>query len=222
MIRALSSDPRLTRSERERRLLKLIEQAQLPNRSRTSPSTATRPTSTGLSTASSLEFDGWQAHGHRLRVREQPQARPGPARERATRPPRDRSAARQTSRSRWWPGSRRRSGRAHQSSAPAMLPRRHAVLGRLVRFPGGDGGRRRADPARGQVGAAGRRCRDAQRARAGRARHPRPRRRGDPRRRARRVRAVAPERRSSSATRSAPRPARAGPCTRGRSWPAPA
>ncbi len=49
----LISDPRLTRSENERRLLKLIATPQLPNRSRTSRSTATKPTCTGPQHASS-------------------------------------------------------------------------------------------------------------------------------------------------------------------------
>ena len=64
-IRALIRDPRLTRSQRERLLLKLIDQAQLP-----------RPV-TNVRTLGHLvdvlwpnerlivEFDGWRAHGHR-------------------------------------------------------------------------------------------------------------------------------------------------------------
>jgi very-short-patch-repair endonuclease len=65
VIRALIEDPRMTRSERERRLLKLIDAAQLPR-----PLTNVRLhgylvdaywPEQGLV----LEFDGWQAHGHR-------------------------------------------------------------------------------------------------------------------------------------------------------------
>jgi very-short-patch-repair endonuclease len=65
VIRALIEDPRMTRSERERALLKLIDAAQLPR-----PLTNVRLhgylvdaywPEHGLV----LEFDGWQAHGHR-------------------------------------------------------------------------------------------------------------------------------------------------------------
>lgn len=65
VIRALLEDPRMTRSERERTLLKLLDQAQLPK-----PLTNVRlhghlvdaywPEQRLV-----LEFDGWQAHGHR-------------------------------------------------------------------------------------------------------------------------------------------------------------
>jgi very-short-patch-repair endonuclease len=66
IIRALIEDPRLTRSDRERKILKLIKEAQLPT-----PLTNVRVhgyladlywPSHGLV----LEFDGWDAHGHRL------------------------------------------------------------------------------------------------------------------------------------------------------------
>jgi very-short-patch-repair endonuclease len=65
VIRALLEDPRMTRSERERALLRLIDQAQLPR-----PLTNVRLhgflvdaywPAEGLV----LEFDGWQGHGHR-------------------------------------------------------------------------------------------------------------------------------------------------------------
>jgi len=65
VIRALIEDPRMTRSERERALLRLIDAAQLPR-----PLTNVRLhgylvdaywPEHGLV----LEFDGWQAHGHR-------------------------------------------------------------------------------------------------------------------------------------------------------------
>lgn len=65
VIRALLRDPRMTRSSRERVLLKLIDQAQLPK-----PLTNVRLhgflvdaywPEHGLV----LEFDGWEAHGHR-------------------------------------------------------------------------------------------------------------------------------------------------------------
>jgi very-short-patch-repair endonuclease len=65
VIHGLIDDPRLTRSERERRLLKLIDQAQLPR-----PLTNVRvhghlvdvfwPAERLI-----VEFDGWGAHGHR-------------------------------------------------------------------------------------------------------------------------------------------------------------
>jgi very-short-patch-repair endonuclease len=65
VIRALLDDPTMTRSERERALLKLLAQAQLPK-----PLTNVRlhgylvdvywPEQRLV-----LEFDGWQAHGHR-------------------------------------------------------------------------------------------------------------------------------------------------------------
>ena len=66
VIRALLRDPRMTRSEKERALLKLIDAAQLPR-----PLTNVRLhghlvdaywPAEGLV----LEFDGWSAHGHRL------------------------------------------------------------------------------------------------------------------------------------------------------------
>jgi very-short-patch-repair endonuclease len=66
LIKALIDNPTLTRSDRERRLLKLIRDAQLPT-----PRTNVRVhgylvdvfwPEHGLT----LEFDGWQAHGHRL------------------------------------------------------------------------------------------------------------------------------------------------------------
>jgi len=65
VIRALIEDPRMTRSDRERALLKLLARAQLPK-----PLTNVRLhgylvdaywPEHGLV----LEFDGWQAHGHR-------------------------------------------------------------------------------------------------------------------------------------------------------------
>ncbi|MBV9803839.1 MAG: type IV toxin-antitoxin system AbiEi family antitoxin domain-containing protein [Solirubrobacterales bacterium] len=65
VIRTLLEDPRMTRSEKERALLKLLDQAQLPR-----PLTNVRlhghlvdaywPEQRLV-----LEFDGWQAHGHR-------------------------------------------------------------------------------------------------------------------------------------------------------------
>jgi hypothetical protein len=66
VIRALLHDPRLTRSERERRMLELIASAQLPR-----PLTNVRVHGYLLDVywpAERLvvEFDGWGAHGHRL------------------------------------------------------------------------------------------------------------------------------------------------------------
>ena len=66
VIRALLRDPRMTRSEKERALLSLIDKAQLPR-----PLTNVRLhgyladaywPKHGLV----VEFDGWKAHGHRL------------------------------------------------------------------------------------------------------------------------------------------------------------
>jgi very-short-patch-repair endonuclease len=66
VIQRLIDDPRMTRSERERRLLRLIDQAQLPR-----PVTNVKlhghlvdvlwPAERLI-----VEFDGWGAHGHRL------------------------------------------------------------------------------------------------------------------------------------------------------------
>ena len=66
VIRALIRDPRLTRSERERLILKLIDDAQLPR-----PVTNVRTQGCLVDVLWPaqrlvLEFDGWRAHGHRL------------------------------------------------------------------------------------------------------------------------------------------------------------
>ena len=66
VIQALIRDPRLTRSERERLLLKLIDQAQLPRpltnvRTQGIPVDVLWPVEKLI-----VEFDGWGAHGHRL------------------------------------------------------------------------------------------------------------------------------------------------------------
>ncbi len=66
VIHALIHDPRLTRSERERLLLKLIDQAQLPRpltnvRTQGIPVDVLWPVEKLI-----VEFDGWGAHGHRL------------------------------------------------------------------------------------------------------------------------------------------------------------
>ena len=65
-MHALIHDPRLTRSERERLLLKLIDQAQLPRpltnvRTQGIPVDVLWPVEKLI-----VEFDGWGAHGHRL------------------------------------------------------------------------------------------------------------------------------------------------------------
>ncbi len=66
VIRALIEDPRLTRSERERLLLRLIEAAQLP-KPLTNVAVHGYPVDVFWPTESLvLEFDGWGAHGHRL------------------------------------------------------------------------------------------------------------------------------------------------------------
>jgi very-short-patch-repair endonuclease len=64
-IRRLISDPRLTRSEKERRLLKLIASAQLPAPLTNAPLHGYRADMYWPSHALVVEFDGWQAHGHR-------------------------------------------------------------------------------------------------------------------------------------------------------------
>ncbi|HTX13199.1 MAG TPA: DUF559 domain-containing protein [Solirubrobacteraceae bacterium] len=66
VIQALIRDPRLTRSDRERLLLKLIDQAQLPRpltnvRTQGIPVDVLWPVERLI-----VEFDGWGAHGHRL------------------------------------------------------------------------------------------------------------------------------------------------------------
>ena len=65
-IRALIKDPRLTRSERERRLLRLIEAAQLPKPLTNVPVHGYKVDVFWPSHGLVLEFDGWGAHGHRL------------------------------------------------------------------------------------------------------------------------------------------------------------
>lgn len=66
VIRSLISDPRLTRSQRERLLLRLMGQAQLP-----SPVTNVKLHGYLVDVLWSeqrliVEFDGWQGHGHRV------------------------------------------------------------------------------------------------------------------------------------------------------------
>ena len=66
VVHRLIRDPRLTRSERERLLLKLIDQAQLPRpltnvRTQGIPVDVLWPVEKLI-----VEFDGWGAHGHRL------------------------------------------------------------------------------------------------------------------------------------------------------------
>ncbi|MBV8219332.1 MAG: DUF559 domain-containing protein [Solirubrobacterales bacterium] len=64
-IRSLLQDPRLTRSERERRVLKLIAQAQLPKPLTNVPLHGYVADVFWPQHNLILEFDGWQAHGHR-------------------------------------------------------------------------------------------------------------------------------------------------------------
>jgi len=66
VIRSLIQDPRLTRSERERRLLKLIDQAQLPTPRTNYPLNGYVADMYWPAQKLVVEFDGWQAHGHRL------------------------------------------------------------------------------------------------------------------------------------------------------------
>ncbi|HUA05787.1 MAG TPA: DUF559 domain-containing protein [Solirubrobacteraceae bacterium] len=65
VIRSLLNDPRLTRSERERRILKLIAQAQLPKPLTNVPLHGYVADVFWPQHNLILEFDGWQAHGHR-------------------------------------------------------------------------------------------------------------------------------------------------------------
>jgi len=66
VIRALIRDPRLTRSERERRLLKLIDAAQLPKPLTNAPLHGYKADLYWPRHGLVVEFDGWGAHGHRL------------------------------------------------------------------------------------------------------------------------------------------------------------
>jgi very-short-patch-repair endonuclease len=66
VIRALLEDPRLTRSEKERLLLKLIRQAQLPTPLTNVPVHGYKADLYWPQQGLVVEFDGWQAHGHRL------------------------------------------------------------------------------------------------------------------------------------------------------------
>jgi very-short-patch-repair endonuclease len=65
VIRALISDPGLTRSQKERALLKLIAQAQLPKPLTNVRLHGYRVDAFWPAQKLVLEFDGWQAHGHR-------------------------------------------------------------------------------------------------------------------------------------------------------------
>jgi very-short-patch-repair endonuclease len=65
LLRALIRDPRLTRSERERRLLRLIDQAQLPKPLTNVPLNGYRADVYWPQYNLVVEFDGWRAHGHR-------------------------------------------------------------------------------------------------------------------------------------------------------------
>jgi very-short-patch-repair endonuclease len=65
LIRALLDDPRMTRSERERALLKLIDAAQLPRPVTNVRLHGYRVDAYWPEHGLVLEFDGWQAHGHR-------------------------------------------------------------------------------------------------------------------------------------------------------------
>lgn len=66
VVRALIEDPRLTRSDRERLLLRLIEAAQLPKPLTNVVIHGYRVDVFWPSEGLVLEFDGWGAHGHRL------------------------------------------------------------------------------------------------------------------------------------------------------------
>lgn len=65
VIRALIEDPRMTRSEKERVLLRLIEEAQLPRPVTNVRLHGHRVDAYWPAEGLVLEFDGWRAHGHR-------------------------------------------------------------------------------------------------------------------------------------------------------------
>jgi very-short-patch-repair endonuclease len=65
IIKALLADPRLTRSERERRLLRLLDQAQLPRPITNVHLHGYLVDAYWPDQGLVLEFDGWQGHGHR-------------------------------------------------------------------------------------------------------------------------------------------------------------
>jgi very-short-patch-repair endonuclease len=65
LIRSLIHDPRLTRSERERRMLKLIKDAQLPAPLTNVPLHGYKADLFWPAHGLVVEFDGWGAHGHR-------------------------------------------------------------------------------------------------------------------------------------------------------------
>lgn len=66
LIRALLDNPRMTRSERERTLLRLIDAAQLPRPVTNVPLHGYLADVYWPNEGLVVEFDGWQAHGHRL------------------------------------------------------------------------------------------------------------------------------------------------------------
>ena len=65
VIRALLEDPRMTRSERERALLRLIDQAQLPRPLTNVHLNGFLADAYWPAEGLVIEFDGWQGHGHR-------------------------------------------------------------------------------------------------------------------------------------------------------------
>jgi very-short-patch-repair endonuclease len=65
VIRALVDDPRMTRSERERALLRLMDRAQLPRPLTNVHLHGFLVDAYWPAERLVLEFDGWQAHGHR-------------------------------------------------------------------------------------------------------------------------------------------------------------
>ena len=65
VIRALLENPSLTRSKRERRILKLIAEAQLPKPLTNVPINGYKADVYWPQHNLILEFDGWQSHGHR-------------------------------------------------------------------------------------------------------------------------------------------------------------
>ncbi len=66
LIRAVLDDPRMTRSEKERALLRLIEQAQLPRPLTNVNVHGYLADAYWPGEGLIVEFDGWDAHGHRL------------------------------------------------------------------------------------------------------------------------------------------------------------
>ena len=191
MIRALIEDPRLTRSEKERASTRLIKQAQLPKPLTNVPVHGYKADVYWPQQGLVVEFDGWQAHGHRLafesnRKRDQILIANGLRVLRVT----DRQLDKRADRA----GRANRAGTQVEHTSPPPLPcfpdgmqYWDALFAFLVAMAVAAALTPLAARLARRVGAV---VMPSERGLAER-RHPRPRRRGDPRRRAGRGRAVA-------------------------------